>query len=181
MITLASECLVFKNGSGEAVPLSAEMISVELSGETSKYLDEDVVREAAKAVFHFFKHDLGRETVTMAEFAEALEGALDGFKPQTAKAAPARVQEANLLDLARRGGESCELIFFSRLRNEVRLQLKDSPGVLRFSGLRCCVKQLTGAQRWSDQCRSLEDQIVYFLRECLRTEARDKECALVVQ
>lgn len=181
MIALGADCLVFENSAGEAVPLSADMISVELSGDTSKCMDEDAVKQAAKAVFHFFKHDLGRQTVTMAEFAEALEKALGTFQSVPAESDLPPVHASDLLGLARESAEGCELFFFPRLRDELKKQLERTPPILRFSGLRCCVKQLTGAQRWTLECRSLEDQIVRFLRECLRTEAGARNCSLVVE
>src|ERR1041385_4371450 len=85
MIALAYDCLLFKMSGGQSVPLSAEMISVELMGGTPVGFDDEFIRHASKAVFHYFKHDLGRETVTVGEFASALEKVLRGF----ALAAPA--------------------------------------------------------------------------------------------
>ena len=51
--------------------------------------------------------------------------------------------------LARESGDARELVFFPRLRRELRTQLQNSPRVVRFRGLRGCVKQLAGARRWS--------------------------------
>ena len=56
----------------------------------------------------------------------------------------------------------------------------ESPEVLRFVGLRGCVKQLAGAQRWSPRCESLSDQIVEFLRQCWQSENASASCSLVV-
>jgi len=53
--------------------------------------------------------------------------------------------------------------------------------VLRFRGLRGCVKQLTGAQRWSQRCDVLQEQIVAYLRECLSADRDQAKCALVVE
>jgi hypothetical protein len=80
MITLAKDCLLFHLSNGEAVPFSAEMISVELTGETGRFVDPEVASNAAKAVFHYFKSELGRQSVTAEEFATALEKVLRGFK-----------------------------------------------------------------------------------------------------
>src|SRR6185436_4768108 len=84
MIALASDCLMFKTANGESIPFSAEMISVELSGEGSGVFDPEFLKHAASAVFHYFKNDLGRVTVTVGEFAGALEKVLRGFglKPE---------------------------------------------------------------------------------------------------
>jgi hypothetical protein len=53
--------------------------------------------------------------------------------------------------------------------------------VLRFYGLRGCVKQLAGARRWSSRCDQIEEQIVEYLRRCLTAEPQKTECALVVE
>ena len=53
-------------------------------------------------------------------------------------------------------------------------------GRLALCGLRGCVKQLTGARRWSARCQSLHDHIIDFLRRCLSADAQQQECALMV-
>jgi len=195
MIALASDCLLFKTASGESIPFSAEMISVELSGDGSGVFDPEFLKHAASAVFHYFKHDLGRVTVTVGEFAGALEKVLRGFGLKAeAMEAPAsevasteplaeepRVVKSDLRQLACESGKGCELFFFPRLRDELRQQLLRGPEVLHFDGLRSCVKQLTGAQRWSPRCRLLHDQIVAFLRNCFTAEANQPNCALLVE
>jgi len=115
-----------------------------------------------------------------------LEKALRGFKPQLLPS-PAEtpsdtpVLESDLCRLACESGAGCELFFFSRLRAELRQHLLQAPRVVRFRGLRRCVMQLAGARRWSLRCRSLEEQIVSFLRECLSVEAGQAELGLVVE
>lgn len=185
MIALASDCLLFRMASGESVPISVEMLSVELMGETTELFEPEFVRHAANAVFHYFKYELQRQSVTAGEFAGALEKVLRGFaltarsyaKTKDVRSAP----EADLSRLARESGKGCELFFFPRLRDELRLQLQQGPRVLRFRGLRRCVKQLVGARRWSLRCQNLEEQIVGYLRECLSAEAGQTELALVVE
>jgi hypothetical protein len=184
MITLSADCLLFQLSNGESVPFSADMISVELMGDTAKWLDSDLVKQAAKAVFHYFKHELGRQSVTTSDFAAALEKVLRGFKldspPKVAPAENPSVLESDLCQLAREIGEARELVFFPRLREELRSQLRQGPGVLRFHGLRGCVKHLVGADRWGWRCRSLEEQIVDYLRQCLNSEAKPAELALII-
>jgi len=185
MITLAADCLLFQLAGGESIPFSADMISVDLMGETALWFDPDFVRHAAKAVFHYFQRELGRKTVTLAEFAEALEKVLRGFKPNAPELpeSPGRpeVVRSDLRRLASDSGYGCELFFFPRLRDELRSQLQQRPRMLRFHGLRGCVKQLVGAQRWTPRCQLLEEQIVTYLRECLSAEASQKEFSLVVE
>ena len=187
MIALAADFLLFKLPDGELMPFSAEMITVELVGETAHSFDPEFVRNAAQAVFYYFKHELRRETVTVSDFGNALEKVLHGFElgsppPESpTPTPPPRVVQADLGELARESGKDCELFFFPRLREELRSQLRQAPEELRFSGLRGCVKRLTGARRWSARCQRLQDRIVEFLRHCFTAEERPAQCALVVR
>ena len=157
---------------------------MELMGSTLELFDPEFVRHAAHAVFHYFQRDQGRETVTVGEFTEALEKVLRGFKLSTLKAeaaGPRSVCELDLARLARESGEGCELFFFPRLRDELRQHLGQSPQMLRFHGLRGCVKELVGARRWTVRCQALEERIVEYLRECLGAERKRGDLALVVE
>jgi hypothetical protein len=185
MIALQSGCLLFQLASGESVPCSAEMISVELTGNAGGVLDPEVLRHATASVFHYFKNELERESVTVGEFAQALEKVLRnlGFTIRTGmmETSPRGTIETDLCVFARDSADSLELVFFPRLRNELRAQLRQSPRLLRFCGLRGCVKQLTGARRWSARCERLQDHIVEYLRRCLTAEPEQPECSLVVE
>lgn len=184
MIALVTDCLLFELANGESFPLSAEMISVELSGDDAGLFDPEFVKHATNAVFHYFKHELARQTITVGEFAGALEKVLRGFEFRVTPPEPApdpRVLESDLRRLAAESGDGCELIFFRRLRDELRHQLAQAPRLVRFRGLRGCVKQLVGARRWCPRCRRLHDQIVAYLRHCLSAEAAQRECSLLVE
>ena len=76
MIALLNDCLLFQLATGESVPCSAEMISVEIVGGQDRELDPEILRHAAASVFHYFKKELMRETVSVGEFAVALERVL---------------------------------------------------------------------------------------------------------
>jgi hypothetical protein len=184
MIALASDCLLFRTASGESIPYSADMMSDEVAGDSLESFDPEVVQHAASAVFHYFKYELGRQTVTVGEFAGALENVLRGFaatpEPVAQPRCLAGVIESDLFGMAREAGEG-ELFFFPRLRAELHQQLQAGPRILRFHGLRGCVKQLLGARRWSPRCQSLEGQIVTYLRQCLFAEPGPVEAALVVE
>lgn len=180
MIALSSDCLLFQLSNGESVPCSAEMICIEVIGSTNSLLDPEMLRHAAASVFHYFKNDLERETVTVGEFAGALEKVLRNLGLTIYADRPAReIMESDLRLLTGESGGSLELYFFPRLRHELRLQLRHSPKMLRFHGLRSCVKQLTRARRWSGRCEELQEQIVEYLRQCLTAEQNG--CALVVE
>jgi hypothetical protein len=185
VITLAADCLVFELPSGESIPYSADMVWVELGGDTIELFEPEFVWHATKAAFHYFKNELGRQRVSMREFAGAVDKLLRGFAvtarvPAPTDSAP-RVLEYDLCGLARESGQGCELAFFPRLRAELQRQLKQTPQMVRFRGLRGCVKQLTGARRWSMRCQVLEGEIVDYLRECLNAETAPVDVALVVE
>ena len=76
MIALQSDCLLFQLTSGESVPCSAEMVTVEIVGNNDGMFDQEMIQHAAASVFHYFRHELKRETVTVGEFAGALEKVL---------------------------------------------------------------------------------------------------------
>jgi len=184
MIALASDYLLFKLACGETVPFSAEDMSIEICGDSAALFDTEFVRHAANAVFHYFKYELERQIVSVAEFSGALEKVLSGFAFRTLRGrgrlpGPA-VLESDLRPLAEASGMNSELFFFPRLREELRRQLSHAPRVVRFCGLRGCVKSLAGARRWSRRCRKLEEQIIDYLRECLTAEPKKMELAMVI-
>ncbi len=185
MISLARDCLLFRTSSGESIACTADALSFELIGETASLLDAEFLQHSAAAVFHYFREELGRDTVTVAEFSLALERVLRGFKlslaePLTAEPAP-RVARSDLSRLAAESEDGCELFFFPRLRDELRAQLRESPQMLCFQGIRECVLLLRGAERWTDRCQVLHDQIVEYLRSCVSAEFPATSCALVVK
>ena len=185
MIALASDHLIFQMTNGESVPCSAEMITVEIAGNSDGLIDAEMLRHAAASVFHYFKTELERESVTVGEFALALEKVLRGFGLTLyADELPTLTQqilEADLGLIARESADSLELFFFPRLRDELRVQLRQSPRIVRFRGLRGCVKQIAGARRWSARCEKMQEQVVEYLRGCLTAEPEQKNCALVVE
>jgi hypothetical protein len=185
MIALSSDYLLFQLNNGESVPCSPEMIAIEFVGDSDGMLDPEMLRHAAVSVFHYFKKELHRETVTVGEFAGALEKVLGQLglvlRDNELGTRDEEMIETDLGLFAHQSDSSLELFFFPRLRDELRIQLRHSPRVLRFRGLRGCVKQLAGAQRWSARCEKIQEQIVGYLRECLTSEPAQNKCALVVE
>lgn len=186
MIQLHSHCLVFETSDGDLVPCDAEDVTIELIGEAVQSLDPGLVRQAAAAVLHYFRVEKKREVVTVQEFTNALERVLRGFGLKVVSGDTARklerVAEADLNDFLAEEVSGNELEFFSKLRHGFGSILEQSPNLVRFRGLRGCVKQLVGARRWCNRCRRMNDQIVVFLRDCLdhHQHAPKKGCALVV-
>lgn len=187
MIALASDCILLRGPNGEFFPMQAGTVAIEVVTEGESPFDEAFVKEASAAVLHYFKNEEGRDSVTLAEFAQALEKVLQGFQPTGPEPAsgetssPSRVLEADLQKLATDSGDAFELTFFPRLRDEIRTQLQQSPQTLRFRGLRNCVMRLTGAHRWGPRCETLQEQIIEFLRNCLTAEPHPEACTLIVE
>ncbi len=187
MIRLHTDCLVFERGGGD-IPCSAEQVAIELTGISLSAHDAEMIRNAAAGVLHYFKEELGRASVTLAEFSEALSKVLGEFgmdlslatPPPILTQEPPRVVESDLGRLATESGEAFELAFFPRLREQVQSHLRKFPRVLRFTGLRVCVKRLTRSRRWTGRCQQLNDQIVDYLRQCLAETKEAADCALVV-
>jgi len=174
---------------GECIPCSSEEVTLEIIGDAIGQLDENVIKEASAGVLHYFKEELGKTTVTIAEFAGALERALRtlGLNVQnsTPESAPAprpswRIARSNLSELAGDSEQPMELLFFSRLRGALQEAMRQSPDIVHFRGLRHCVKQLLRARRWTHGCQSLNDHIVEYLRTCFDNERHEADCALVV-
>lgn len=190
MILLRPDCLVFETAAGEHIPCAAKEVTFELVGEAAKWLDTETIENAAAAVLHYFRTERKQESVSVAQFASALEKVfvelglevkLTEVPATPSSPAPTTAKrplvEADLRGLAGDGGE---LFFFPRLREELRRRLDGTPRVLHFHGLRDCVKQITGAKRWGAQCSALSDQIVDYLRTCFSAENGGEGSALVV-
>jgi hypothetical protein len=175
---------VFEQADG-AVPCPAEVIAVQLVGQVEDPAEAEMLRNATAAVLYYFKHELGRETITLAEFTLALEQVLRGFgfRMRTAKKTPAeslRIADTDLRRVACASGHGCELVFFPLLREELGRRLGEDPELVRFNGLRGCVKQILGARHWSPRCQQFSDQIVDFLRGAFDRAPKRAGCALVV-
>jgi len=85
MILLSENCLLFQTDSGESIPYTAENISVEVLGDTAGLFDPEFIKHAAAAVFHYYREELGRDSVTVAEFSLSLEKVLRGFASRTSR------------------------------------------------------------------------------------------------
>src|SRR6266496_3945655 len=143
MIQLHPDCLMLQMASGESIPCCAELVTVELTGEGGDLLDPDLVRNSTRAVLHYFKVELGKSFVSVAEFSRALAGVLRGFglnvTPADEGETPPSITESDLRRLACESGQGFELAFFGRIRDELRQQVNHSPHLVRFTGLRGCV------------------------------------------
>ncbi len=182
MIQLNPDYLIFEH-SGKHIPCSAELAALEMMGDGAPNIDSDIVKNASAAVLHYFKHELNQESVSVGDFALALQKVLNtlgiDFSPDTVKDSP-KVEESDLERLAKQAGDGSELFFFSYLRCELKRTLQASPRLVRFHGLRECAKLLAGARRWNRRCQAMSDQVVEFLRTCWSVESANQACTMIV-
>lgn len=185
MIQLRSDCLVFESPDSEGVPCAAEELALTLMGDALSPSDREVLRQAAMAVLYYFKNELGRDTITLGEFSLALERVLHGFGLRLPRPSqppvPPRIADSDLRHVAFASGAGGELFFFPLLREELRRRLAERPEVIRFTGLRGCVKQLASARRWTRECQRLSEQIVDFLRQGFAVDGKQAGCSLLVR
>lgn len=179
MIQLRSDCLVFEVSGGDKIPCSAETVTLELLGDAAGQIDPQTVREAATAVLHYFREDLGRETVTVAEFTAVLERVLRGLgfdvkasepapAPVSAPASAGRTVAADLGQLlAEAGGQALD--FYPRLRAQLEQLLGEAPGSLHLHGLQRSARQLAARRRWCPATEAASDEIVRFVRAVWET------------
>lgn len=171
---------------GDKIPCSVEKLTIEVLADSAANLDPEVIRNAAAAVLHYFRDDLGRESVTIDEFTAALEHVLRGlgFEVQGGSThpipLPGRVVSTDLGALAVKLGDGLELGFYPTLRSELRTLLSGTPQVVHFTGLRECALRMAGTNRWCPRSLRVSDEIVRFLRDCWRVERPKSECALLV-
>ncbi|MEI7728600.1 MAG: hypothetical protein WCO56_03480 [Verrucomicrobiota bacterium] len=183
MIQLRCDCLVFETEAGELLPMSAADLAGKLLAEFPGRVDRELVDNALEAVVYFFRQEQGRDSITVAEFTRVFETVLRGLGVSLVNAGEspaASVADSDLERLASASGEGFELMFFRLLREEMQRQLAIAPALVRFRGLRGCVKQLLGTRRWNNQCQRLQDQIVEFLRDCLKQREGSTDCGLMV-
>jgi hypothetical protein len=144
-----------------------------------------MLQQAIAAVFHYFTRERRQQSVRAADFSLALEKVLQGFgfalsHRKYFRWLPAEF-ESDLRQLAQESDGGAELIFFPRLRAELKKQLRQGARVVRFHGLRGCVKHLAGVRRWSASCQTLRDRIVEHVRSCAAADNAGRECTLIVE
>ena len=170
--------------SGELWPCSAENITEELLGDSINLIEPQTIQEALKAIVHYFREEHEYSSVSVDEFSCALSKVLQGFGFDVVFDEDPRghlhIEKTDLRKLATLANACGELSFFHQLRNEVRAILRRSPNIILCNGLRDCVKQIVGADRWCSRCRRMHRQIVSYLRTCLDQDSR-RDCSLLIK
>jgi hypothetical protein len=207
MIALNNEFLLVAKEDGGFIPCSVEQLTLELAGNAADLVDPEWLKQAAAGVLHYFKDELGQTHVTVAEFAEALARVFQGLgltaevsaepavpaatvavagpSPDSANEKPkrpaAKVWRADLRKVAVEAGKLGELEFQRRLRELLDQAFATAPEAVELSGLRGCVKQITGRKHWCPECRRWEAWLLDLLRAWFGEHAAGRRVALLVR
>lgn len=197
MIALRDDFLLVAQEGGHYIPCSVEHLTFELAGTAAHQVDPEWMKQAAAGVLHYFKDELGKSHVTVAEFTSALSKVFNSLGltaevssieppvPSTveilAPLAPQVVWRGDLRAIAIESATLGELAFRQALLSQLAAALESDPQTVEFSGLRSCVKVITGRKHWCPECRKWSAWIVDLLRSWLSEKAADRHVSLVVR
>ena len=172
-------------GGGGFLPCSAEQLTLEVIGDNGAGVDPETLKHAVAAVMHYFRAELQRTTITMAEFSAMLSRVLAGLgiaaEITEDGEASSDVRIADLGLLAADGAPAGELEFCQRLRTLLREQLAAAPTRVEFHGLRNCVKRLTGRKHWCPECEKTAAWILEMIRGWFEQDAVSRPTALLIR
>lgn len=194
MIALRDDLLLVAQEGGHYIPCSVEHLTFELAGTAAHQVDPEWMKQAAAGVLHYFKVELGKSHVTVAEFASALSKVFNGLG-LTAEVSsidpaipssleiptPRVVWRGDLRAIAIESATLGELAFRQALLSQLSAALESDTQTVEFSGLRGCVKLITGRKHWCPECRKWSAWIVDLLRSWLSEKAADRHVSLVVR
>ncbi|MFZ4817774.1 MAG: hypothetical protein ACOYLU_03905 [Limisphaerales bacterium] len=194
MIALRDDFLLVAQDGGHYIPCSVEHLTFELAGSAAKQVDPVWMKEAAAGVLHYFKDELGKSHVTVAEFTTALTKVFQGLgltaevstietpapDPEGVAAPPFAVWRGDLQVIAAESGNLGELAFQQALLTQLAAALESCPQAVEFSGLRGCVKMITGRKHWCPECRKWSAWIVDLMRSWMSEKAAHRHVSLVV-
>jgi hypothetical protein len=195
MIALRDDFLLVAQEGGHYIPCSVEHLTFELAGSAANQVDPEWMKQAAAGVLHYFKDELGQSHVTVAEFTTALSKVFQGLgmtaevttiappaaEPEGVLAPPQVVWRGDLQAIAVESGELGELAFQKALLSQLTMALESSSQTVEFSGLRGCVKMITGRKHWCPECRKWSAWIVDLLRSWMSEKAGHRHVSLVVR
>ena len=195
MIALRDDFLLVAQEGGHYIPCSVEHLTFELAGSAANQVDPEWMKQAAAGVLHYFKDELGQSHVTVAEFTTALSKVFQGLgmtaevttiappvaEPEGATAPPQVIWRGDLEAIAVESGELGELAFQKALLSQLTMALESSSQTVEVSGLRGCVKMITGRKHWCPECRKWSAWIVDMLRSWMSEKAGHRHVSLVVR
>lgn len=166
MIQLNPRSICLHLPHGETVPLLAKSVVHAYCEQKPLGIDMESwqLEEVAHALIHYLRVDLHRDTIAADDFFEALSTLVIVVGDHPAQKSEEPIQSANLYHMAQEPGCAFELAFFRAVQRATREFKAQRTRLIRFVGLRPCVKLLLGAKNWGKSCQRLSDEIVDFIR-----------------
>jgi len=157
-------------GDGHLAPFDEHRLALSIQSVAERVGQADWwLAESIAAAVHLYATKCRKNSVIpSSEIAEIVASILSmlGFEDlSTAYAGHERHTSIHLGDLARRVGAAFELEFFRQLDRALGVVGDQRLSVLKLDGLRACVMQLRGADRWTAGCRRFAEEIVEHVRE----------------
>lgn len=145
---------------------------------------EPWLAESLAAAVHVYAGECnGARPMTTADLANVVEGVLRvlGYDAIAWAYAQGRGRAAiRLEELVGNSGAGFELDFFRRLDAALTAAADNRLAQLQVSGLRACVMQLRGRQRWSTGCTRLAEEIVEYVRARMGQMSRPRHLSMSV-
>lgn len=203
MIRPHSDYLVFELDSGESILCSVEAIAFELVEAVAGLADRNIIENAARAVVHYFREELRRETVSIHEFIDSLSFVLKEFGYEVeirniesqyseeqgeylgeVEIMKERSQSNSLVEILekqRKTGALMELGFFKKIREIVAHELQGNPDILLFTELRPCVQSMLASSKWTRRCELFSRQIISYIEACLCQDGNVRNMRMVIR
>jgi len=169
MIQLQTDVLWVRAKDGRLSPFDERRLalSIQKVAENIGHSDWWLAESIAAAVHAFAVKSRSDQIIPSKEIAEIVTTVLAtlGYDwISEAYAADANRVAIHLNELAWRTNAGFELEFFQQLDHALRAAANRRLVAMRIDGLRACVMQLRGAQRWTAGCRRLAEDIVEHVR-----------------
>lgn len=122
----------------------------------------------ASSVSAFLKEDFHGTAIDLPKLEEMVAACLrnTGFENMASRfSLPPPPSRMNLADIARAAGSGYELQFFGILSSRIQEAVTKGCHQITCMELPGCVKILRSARRWRTDCRSLQSEIVSFIRD----------------
>ncbi|MEM0897797.1 MAG: hypothetical protein AAGJ79_13045 [Verrucomicrobiota bacterium] len=169
MIALPNQLPLLQFGDHEVVQYEHRWLkdSITEAAQKAGHNDWCFANEIAQAVIEYLRERFHGTVITIDDLYEKIERVLShlGWRDIAceleASPPPLRI---SLLEVARSASTGYELRFFEILRHRLRNTASASPRQIVVCDMKKAVKQLCGAQRWSNRCDDLRHEIVAFVR-----------------
>jgi hypothetical protein len=170
MIQLLEDIAWVRFSDGHLAPFDEHRLALSIQQVAERTGDSDWwLAESIAAAVHTYAIKSRPDGVIpsneVAEIVAAVLSMLGYEKISEAYGGSANRVAIHLNELAGPVGPAFELEFFHRLDHALGVAANRGLLVMEVNGLRGCVMQLRGAQRWTAGCRQLAEEIVEHVRE----------------